>query len=191
MAEHLLEQIEYKAIPIFEVLYPDCVAVFAFDNSSNHAAFSKDALVASQMNLNSGSKQPIMRNTYFGPNNQLQSIVFPITHYDKKLRGKSKEIKQVLIECEKWPSGGLVLECNKCKEKNQDASETSCCARRVISLESDFLAQKGAIKELIENAGYKCIFFPKFHCELNFIERYWGVAKRYSCENCDYSWEGL
>jgi len=58
-------------------------------------------------------------------------------------------------------------------------------------LEPDFLAQKGAIEELIENAGHKCIFFPKFHCELNFIERYWGAAKRYLRENCDYSWEGL
>ncbi|PKB92174.1 hypothetical protein RhiirA5_247938, partial [Rhizophagus irregularis] len=47
-AKHLLEQIECKAIPIFEALYPDCIAVFAFDNSSNHAAFSKDALVASR-----------------------------------------------------------------------------------------------------------------------------------------------
>ncbi|POG61994.1 hypothetical protein GLOIN_2v1785920 [Rhizophagus irregularis DAOM 181602=DAOM 197198] len=171
-AEHLLEQIEYKAIPIFEALYSDCVAVFAFDNSSNHAAFSKDALVASRMNLNPGGKQPVMRNTYFGPNNQLQSMVFPTTHYDKKLRGKPKGIKQVLMERGKWPSGGLVLECSKCKEKCQDSSRTSCYARRVISLEPNFLAQKGAIEELIENAGHKCIFFPKFHCELNFIERY-------------------
>ncbi|PKB97087.1 hypothetical protein RhiirA5_298178, partial [Rhizophagus irregularis] len=190
-AEHLLEQIEYKAIPIFETLYPDCVAVFAFDNSSNHAAFSKDALVANRMNLNPGGKQPVMRNTYFGPNNQLQSMVFPTTHNDEKLRGKPKGIKQILMEREKWPPGGLVLDCNKCKEKCQDSSRTSCCARRVISLEPDFLAQKGAIEELIENAGHKCIFFPKFHCELNFIERYWGAAKRYSRENCNYSWEGL
>ncbi|GBC50571.2 uncharacterized protein OCT59_001487 [Rhizophagus irregularis] len=190
-AEHLLEQIEYKAIPIFEALYPDCVAVFAFDNSSNHAAFSKDALVASRMNLNPGGKQPVMRNTYFGPNNQLQSMVFPTTHYDEKLRGKPKGIKQVLMECGKWPPRGLVLECSKCKEKCQDSSRTSCCARRVISLEPDFLAQKGAIEELIENARHKCIFFPKFYCKLNFIERYWGAAKRYSRENCDYSWEGL
>ena len=35
-------------------------------------------------------------------------------------------------------------------------------------LEPDFIAQKGAVEELIKNAGHKCILF---HCELNFIER--------------------
>ncbi|PKB99305.1 hypothetical protein RhiirA5_300295, partial [Rhizophagus irregularis] len=178
IAEHLLEQIECKVIPIFEALYSDCVAVFAFDNSSNHAAFSKDALVASRMNLNLSGKQPVMRNTYFGPNNQLQTMVFPITYHDEKLRGKPKGInKQVLIEREKWPPGGLILVCKECKEKIQDISRTTCCARRVISLKPDFIAQKGAIEELIENAGHKCIFPPKFHCELNFIERYWVLLK--------------
>ncbi|GES95773.1 hypothetical protein GLOIN_2v1785920 [Rhizophagus clarus] len=81
-------------------------------------------------------------------------MVFPTTYNDEKLK-----------------------ECNKCKEKCQDSSRTSCCACRVISLEPDFLAQKGAIEELIENAGHKCIFFSKFHCELNFIKRYWSAAK--------------
>ncbi|CAG8771624.1 7277_t:CDS:2, partial [Rhizophagus irregularis] len=133
IAEHLLEQIECKVIPIFEALYSDCVAVFAFDNSSNHAAFSKDALVASRMNLNLSGKQPVMRNTYFGPNNQLQTMVFPITYHDEKLRGKPKGInKQVLIEREKWPPGGLILVCKECKEKIQDISRTTCCARRVL-----------------------------------------------------------
>ncbi|CAG8751852.1 782_t:CDS:1, partial [Rhizophagus irregularis] len=119
---HLFEQIEYKAIPIFEALYPDCIAMFAFDNSSNHAAFSKDALVASRMNLNPSGKQPVMRNTYFRPNNQLQSIIFPITYYDEKLNGKPKGIKQV-------PPGALILDCKECKEKIQDISRTTCCAR--------------------------------------------------------------
>ena len=32
-----------------------------------------------------------------------------------------------------------------------------------------------------------CIFYPKFHCELNFIERYWCGAKWYARENCGYS----
>src|SRR2546429_8317293 len=118
-------------------------------------------------------------------------MVFPATHPNEKLRGQPKGIKQVLIERGKWPPEGLVLEYKDCKERIQNALRISCCARRVISLEPDFLAQKGAIEELIENSGHKCIFFPKFHCELNFIERYWGAAKRYSRENCDYSWEGL
>ena len=74
LIRHLLDQIEYKTIPIFEVLYPGHVALFAFDNSTCHAAFSKDALVANRMNLNPGGKQPLMQDAYFGPNKQLQSI---------------------------------------------------------------------------------------------------------------------
>ena len=67
----------------------------------------------------------------------------------------------------------------------------NCCARRVMSLEPDFLTQKGAISEVIEKAGHKCIFYSKFHCELNFIEHYQEAAKRHARENCDYSWIGL
>ena len=32
---HLIEQVKDKAIPIFEALFPNCITVFAFDNSSN------------------------------------------------------------------------------------------------------------------------------------------------------------
>jgi transposase len=53
------------------------------------------------------------------------------------------------------------------------------------------LAQRSALEEVIFEAGHKCIFYPKFHCELNYIERYWGAAKRYARENCNYSWSGL
>ena len=35
------------------------------------------------------------------------------------------------------------------------------------------------------------IFYPKFHCQLNFIERFWCAAKWYARENCEYSLEGL
>ena len=60
-----------------------------------------------------------------------------------------------------------------------------------MSLEPDFLAQKGSITEVIEKAGHKCIFYSKFYCELNFIECYWGAVKRHARENCNYSWKGL
>ena len=63
------------------------------------------------------------------------------------------------------------------QKKKDDKNQINCCARRLMSLELDFLNQKGAIAETIEKAGHKCIFYPKFHCELNFIERYWGLQR--------------
>ena len=49
-----------------------------------------------------------------------------------------------------------------------------------MTLEPDFIAQKGAVEELIKNAGHKCIFFPKFHCELNLL-RDIGVQPKRIC----------
>ena len=50
-AAHLIEQVEYKAISIFEALFSNFIAVFAFNNSSNHSAFAPDALVVKRMNI--------------------------------------------------------------------------------------------------------------------------------------------
>ena len=80
------------------------------------------------------------------------------------------------------------------KKKNKtidDLTRIDCCARRIISLQPDFLAQRSELETIIEKAGHKCIFYPKFHCELNFIEMYWGATKKYTREHCDYTWSGL
>ena len=189
-AKHLLEQVKNIAIPIFEIVHPNAIAVFAFDNSTNHGAMADNALCAQRMNLNPGGKQPKMKDTVFGPNNTPQSMVFPSNH--PKYPNQPKGIKQVLIERGLWHNN-LNLECVLCKGKNKqtDPTRINCCARRIISLQPDFLEQKSELETIIEETGHKCIFYPKFHCELNFIEMYWGAAKRYTREHCDYTWNGL
>ena len=47
------------------------------------------------------------------------------------------------------------------------------------------------IQESIEASGHLCIFIPEFHCELNFIEFFWGAVKKYLWENCDYTFATL
>ena len=54
---------------------------------------------------------------------------------------------------------------------------STCCMRRIISLQKDFVTEKPKLQTIIEEAGHKCYFLPKFHCELNPIEMYWGWVK--------------
>jgi len=189
-ADHLIDQVINYAIPIFETIYPGAIAVMAFDNSTNHGAMPEDGLNVTKMNVNPGGKQPLMHSTYFGPNNTPQSMVFPPDH--SQYPNKAKGMKQILIERSLWKDG-LNGDCKLCKGKKKvvDPQRVDCCMRRILSLQPDFIAQKSRLQIEIEKRGHKCIFYPKYHCELNYIEMYWGAAKRYARENCDYTWAGL
>ncbi|KAA8913667.1 hypothetical protein FN846DRAFT_929145 [Sphaerosporella brunnea] len=58
----------------------------------------------------------------------------------------------------------------------------------------DFQEQKSLLEEQILARNHEVIFYPKFHlfhCELNFVERYWCAAKYYVQEHCEYSLDGL
>ncbi len=125
------------------------------------------------MNLRPGGKQNKMRNTAWGPNNQHQEMIFPNDYHIPEFWEKPKGMKQVLRERGLW-NKKYVVDCSLCKNKTtrDDLTWTKCCARRIISLQPDFLAQKCALQETIEEADHVCIFYPKFYCELNFIERY-------------------
>jgi hypothetical protein len=54
----------------------------------------------------------------------------------------------------------------------------NCCMQRVLSLQPDFVNEKPLLQLVIEKAGHKCLFLPKFHCELNPIEMVWGQTKQ-------------
>ena len=133
-----------------------------------------------------------MWSTIWKPNNQYQEIVFPDNYHILELWEKLKGIEQILREREIWDKK-YVVDCSLYKDKitRNDPTRIKYCARCIISLQPDFLAQKCALQELVEEAGHVCIFYPKFHCELNFIEWYWGAVKCFAQENCNYSWAGL
>jgi len=98
-AEHMLDQLVSKAIPIFEILHPGCVSVFCFNQSTNYNTMVEDALIAMKMNLSSGGGQPKMRNGWYTNEHGkrcIQTMVFSNDHPVAKLRGQPKGIKQVL-----------------------------------------------------------------------------------------------
>ena len=87
--------------------------------------------------------------------------------------GKQKGMKAVLEERGLWKTG-LLMECKTC-----DPLATHCCTRHIPDLQPDFVAQISLVQEVIMTAGHLCIFLLKFHCELNFIEFFWGAVKKY------------
>ena len=46
----------------------------------------------------------------------------------------------------------------------------NCCMACLLSKQEDFTNQISMLETVIQEAGHKCIFLPKFHCELNPIE---------------------
>ena len=143
-----------------------------------------------------------MRETFIHRIGRPQLLVYPDTPaIPIHLRGKQKGIMQILKERNLWPKHGRrsdgvgFLQCPK------DSNRTRCnldfkrkpgfCARSALAAEQDFKEQKGRLQEELECRGQLVIFYPKFHCELNFIERYWCGCKWYARGNCRYSLDRL
>lgn len=95
--------------------------------------------------------------------------------------------------CTDYKAAGKCEECEKMPPK---CSSDSCCARRLLSIQPDFVDQKCELIEKLEGSEpgkpqHRVMFYPKFHCELNHIERYWCHSKQYARDNCDYTIKGL
>lgn len=160
-----LKQVDHS-ITIAELKYPKEThsLVFLFDQSSGHTAFADNALNVNRMNVKPGGAQPAMRDTIW--NGRLQKMVFN--------NGTPKGMRQVLTE-------------RGVDTRRMKADDL----RRVLGEMSDFKYEKTKVEHMVSNRGYRAIFIPRFHCELNPIEACWGHAKRYSRSHCDYSFPGL
>ena len=90
--------------------------------------------------------------------------------------GLLKGMKAILEEQGFNEEVNLPAECPAFKCKDLRAS---CCCCQILFNQPDFIAQKPALFELVESHGHIAFFYPKFHCELNFIEQSWGAAKHH------------
>ena len=66
-----------------------------------------------------------------------------------------------------------------------------CCTVWALDQFEDFKNQLNAVEEWVRKHGHKCVFLPKFHPELNFIERFWGYCKWWLRKYCKYTMKGL
>lgn len=108
------------------------------------------------------------------PTGQQQDFYFPTDH--PSMSGWFKGMKQIIQERGLWPEAGpdLLAQCAafKCPPGRVD-----CCCWRILYSQPDFTAQCSQLEELIQSRNHLCDFYPKYHCELNYIEQYWGAAK--------------
>ena len=130
-----------KAIDILESKYPHAQGLFI---APSHKKCSDEALNVKRMNVKPGGKQPVMSDTVW--NGVAQKLV------DET--GCPKGMKVVLHE------RGVDI-------KGMDTSKM----RETLAKFPDFRNPKTLLEELVERRGHICMFFPKFHCELNAIER--------------------
>ena len=113
-----------------------------------------------------------MRHGFNPQTGEPQPFYFPPDH--PTMPGWFKGMEHIIRERGLWPERGLPVECLgfKCPDARID-----CCCRRLLFNQPDFVCQKSQLEELIESRSHLCDFYPKYHCELNFIEQYWGAAK--------------
>lgn len=68
----VVNQIQEKALPIVQALYPGYQTNFIFDNAKSHAVFAKDALQVEIMSKGIGSAQSFLHNEWYEKNQQCQ-----------------------------------------------------------------------------------------------------------------------
>jgi hypothetical protein len=162
--DDLVKQLD-KVIPLFERWHPDCQLLFLFDNSGNHHKRAPDGLCAQTMNLKDGGKNaPRQRNATWDGQPQLMTLP----------DGTPKGLRTVLMERGGWVPGMSVAE-----------------ARAAVADYPDFRAQKEWLRETVENTGHLIDYYPKFHCELNYIEMVWAYCKAKLRRSCPYNFHDL
>lgn len=196
--EDIIDQVG-TAMDIIQKHFPHEDHIFIFDNATTHTKRADDALSARKMPKfppppgknwgvsiterdqagkivydESGKPKKVFRRMADArlPNGEPQALYFPEGH---PRAGVFKGMEVILEE------RGLIKESKlraECKGYKCAPGQNACCARRVLFNQPDFVEVKSLLEDACAGHGFRILFLPKFHCELNFIEQCWGFAKR-------------
>jgi len=165
----------HSVVKIAETKYPkeDGYRLFwIFDQSGCHMAYADNALNVNRMNAKEGGAVPCMHDTVY--NGKHISMI-------KRVRNRTGDM--VLI-----PRGMIdILKQRGCYHAKMKVDDM----RKELASHSDFINEKNELEYFLHGCGHACLFIPKFHCELNPIERCWSQAKRYTRAYCTYNIVGL
>ena len=81
------------ATRIFPYAFPNCQAIFAFDNTANHICYVENTLLAKKMNLGVSRKQSQIRDGFNNAIQQMQLMVFLSNYSNNSLQNKPKKLK--------------------------------------------------------------------------------------------------
>lgn len=185
--ESILKQVG-KAMDILEKYYPQDKHVFIFDNATTHTKRVATAPSARNMPKGPSTKfgalitviedgkikyssqgKPLKKTIQMGPGVLPDGTPQPFYNDAGVFKGTT----QILLERGLIAESRLKLMC-----KNFDCASTDCCQRRVLYNQPDFSDPTSALETFCHKRGFRVIFIPKFHCELNPIEQCWGASKR-------------
>ena len=138
--------------------------MWIFDHSSCHGAMAEDAQDVNKMNVNPGGKQRVMRDTIW--NGKIQKMSYSI--------GIPKGLRVVLEERGVNTRGMIADQMHE-----------------ILGSHSDFREEKSRVEWFLLKKNHIVYMLPKFHPELNPIERVWAQAKRYTRAYCKYSLPSL
>ncbi|KAJ3508503.1 hypothetical protein NLJ89_g5715 [Agrocybe chaxingu] len=188
-----------RAMELLEKYYPDEDHVLVFDNATTHTKQPEGSLSALKMpkgpsenffvevNKTHPDGRPVydtngkivktkvrMGNGKFLEGRE-QAFYFADDHPDHP--GKFKGMAEILEERGFLEAKKLKAQCGK-KFSDCPPGNASCCCHRTLFNQPDFVTVESLLEIDGRERGFRVLFLPKFHCELNFIEQCWGYAKR-------------